>query len=68
MPVNHLISLDGDYLKYKNQFEDLLSSMYIPFSSQETKDGVVYTINFPSNSDYEKFKEKINKFIPYPFL
>jgi hypothetical protein len=68
MPVNHLISLDGDYIKYQKQFEELLSSTYIPFSPQSTKDGIVYTIHFNSESQYEEFKMRINKIIPYPFL
>lgn len=68
MPVNHLISLDGDYIKYQKQFEELLSKMYIPYSSQPTKDGIFYTIHFNSESQYEEFKMRINKIIPYPLL
>jgi hypothetical protein len=68
MPVNHLISLDGDYIKYQKQFEKILSEINIPYSSQLTKDGIVYTIHFNSESQYEEFKMRINKIIPYPFL
>lgn len=68
MPINHLISLDGEFIKYQKQFEELLLSMRIPFSQQSTKDGIVYTIHFNSQSQYEEFKTKINKIIPYPFL
>lgn len=68
MSVNHIISLDGDLNKYQKPFEELLSSMKIPFSSHPTKDGMVYTINFHSEFQFEEFKMNINQKIPYPFL
>jgi hypothetical protein len=68
MSVNHIISLDGDLIKYQKPFEELLYSMNIPFSSQPTKDGLIYTINFRSEFQFEEFKVNINQKIPYPFM
>jgi hypothetical protein len=64
MPDNHLIHLDKDYIEFADQFEKLLWSMEIPFSSQETKDGKIYTVHFPSTFSYEEFKIKVGEKIP----
>ena len=67
MPDNHIISLDGDFANYTNSFERLLQSMNppVPFSSQPTKDGEVYTVHFQSTFQYEKFKIAIANQIPF---
>ena len=67
MPQNHLISLDGDYLNYSKPFEEILNEMQpsVPFSSQPTKDGKVYTVHFKSSFQYEEFKIEISKKIPF---
>jgi hypothetical protein len=68
MPNTHVIRLEDAYANFSEVIEDYLQSMKpaVPFTSESTKDGSVFTIQFQSEDQYEEFKEKV--LLKTPFL